>query len=165
MGMSEVVAAVEHVVPNITDDKLVKVYRKIRTARAAASREYKAKDEELKAQLALIENTILGRLNERGATSTKTNEGTAFRVENLTSNIADDGPFFGFCIETKDLNFFQRRISIEHLKAYMKKNQGNLPPGLNIFREYGVNVRAPGKGGGTSEPPEVEGFESNGQQE
>lgn len=162
--MNDVVAAIAPVIPNITDDKLCKVYRRIRAARAQATREYKARDDELKGQLTLIENTILGRLNERGATSTKTTEGTAFRVENVQAAIADDLGFFGFIRQTGDLDFFQRRISIEHLKAWMKANNNTMPPGLNVFREFGVNVRAPGKGGGKNEPPEVLEFESNEQE-
>ena len=129
----------------ITDDRLVRVFRKIRSAISEETKTYEATVQKLKEQQKLIEVELLRRLQERGATQTKTEEGTAFISEVMTANIAEDAAFRKFVLDTGDIDFFQRRISITHLKEYMKEHEEQIPPGLNIFKELNINVRAPAK--------------------
>jgi hypothetical protein len=127
----------------VTDDRLVRVYRKIRDALGEKTKAYEAEVKVLKSQQRQIELELLRRLQARGASQTKTDDGTAFILEVMTSNIADEGVFFPFVLKTGDLDFFQRRISITHLREYMKEHSNAVPPGLNIFKELTINVRAP----------------------
>ena len=145
---------------DLTDDKIVRTYIKIRGARTALSKEYDAKDKALKEQLAMVAGELLRRLNERGATQTKTDAGTAFIGEDMSITIADSDMFKGFVEAQHDLNWYVQRVKVERLREYMKANGGNLPPGLNVFRERTILVRAPKK---ESAPgvPEVEEFEPN----
>lgn len=130
---------------NITDDRLVRVFRKIRAAISEKTKAYEQEVAVLKDQQKQIEVELLRRLHDRGATQTKTEDGTAFISETMTANIADEPNFFKFVLEQGDLDFFQRRISITHLKEYMREHGDNVPPGLNIFKELSINVRAPAK--------------------
>ena len=128
----------------IGDDKLVRVFVKIRAKRAELSKEYDAADKVLKEQKDAIEAELLARLHVRGATQTKTDEGTAFIKENMTITIADEVAFGSFVIEQQDTAFYQKRAKVEHVQEYMKEHEGRLPPGLSAFRELSINVRAPG---------------------
>jgi len=129
----------------ITDDRLVRVFRKIRSAISEETKRYEASVTKLKEQQKQIEVELLRRLQERGATQTKTEEGTAFVSEQMTANISEDAVFHKFVQDSGDLEFFQRRISITHLKDFMKEHEGQIPPGLNLFKELTINVRAPAK--------------------
>jgi hypothetical protein len=127
----------------IGDDKLVKVIVKIRDAKAEATRAYKAQMAEFDKQREQLDAELLKRLQQRGATQTKTSFGTAYIGEDLSVTIADDQVLHAFLDETDDpYGWFQKRIKIERLREYMKEHQGGVPPGLNIFREATINVRA-----------------------
>jgi len=120
----------------ITDEKLVKVYVKMRAERSRLAKEYKAADEALKEQQGRITGELLRRLNDRGSTQTKTEAGTAFIGEDMQVSIADEEIFRTFVLDAKDLNWY-----------HMKVNGGRLPPGLSVFRERTILVRAPKKDG------------------
>jgi hypothetical protein len=126
----------------IGDDKLVKVALKIRDKIAEVTKEFEAQVKVLKDQQTAVTTEIIRRLNERGATQTKTPFGTAFVGEKMTANIADAATFKSFCLEHQDLDFYQARVKIEHLREYMEANEGRLPPGINVFREVTLNLRA-----------------------
>jgi hypothetical protein len=130
----------------IGDDRLVRVALKMRARRAELLREFEAADKVIKDQQAEVENEIQRRLIQRGATQTKTAVGTAYLAETMKATIADDATFRSFVLETKDLEWFQKRVKVEHLKEYMKE-KGVLPPGVNVHREFGINIRAPRKTG------------------
>lgn len=121
--------------------KLVDMYIKIRTAKARASAEAKKTDGEFKSQMEMIENELLARADAEGVNGFKVNGATTFKEEHLKVSIADDSAFFAFVIEQKDLDFFERRVSSTHVKDYMKISDGVPPPGLNLFREFGMTVR------------------------
>jgi hypothetical protein len=131
----------------IGDDRLVRVYIKIREAVAAMNDEYKTRLAVLQEQQERIKIELLKRLHERGATQTKTDAGTAFISDVTTFTIADEIAFGNFVLEQKDVDFYQRRPKAEHVKAYMKESGGHLPPGLNIFTQQDINVRIPRKKG------------------
>jgi hypothetical protein len=129
---------------DIGDDRLVRVFVKIRTKLAELSREYDAAKKVLTDQRNVVEAELLKRLHARNATQTKTEEGTAFIKENTTITIADEVAFGSFVIEQQDYAFYQKRAKVEHVQEYMKEHEGRLPPGLSAFREMSINVRAPG---------------------
>jgi hypothetical protein len=131
-----------------TDDRLVKVYIRIRSAIAAANKEWEARIETLKRQQDQLRAELLKRLHERKATQTKTEEGLAYIVERTTYTIADEDLFGQFVLEQRDTDFYHRRVKAEHVNEYMKNNGGVAPPGLTIFRELDINVRQPTKKGG-----------------
>jgi hypothetical protein len=124
-----------------TDDTLVLVLGKIRDAKEQAGTEYKERLATLKKKEEAVANELLKRLHERGATQTKTPHGTAFVGEDLQTSIADEGAFFKFVRTTGDLDFFQRRIKVQHLREYMQAHEGHLPPGVNVFKQATINLR------------------------
>jgi hypothetical protein len=127
----------------VTDDRIVAVYLKIRTKIAEVTQEYDDRLAVLKSQQQQLKAEILKRLHERGATQTKTDVGTAFIVENVSITIADEIAYGNFVLEQQDYGFYQKRAKVEHVREYMKAHGEQLPPGLSIFRELDVNVRKP----------------------
>ena len=125
----------------ITDDRLVLVLGKIRDAKSRLTSEYEKEYTRLGQQEKQVTVELLRRLHERGATQTKTPHGTVSLGVNMQASIADENVYFNFIRETGDLDFFQRRIKIAHLKEYMEVNEGRVPPGLNIFKEQTINLR------------------------
>lgn len=125
------------------DDKLVATIVKIRAARAELKKGYEDADKVLVEQRAQLDAELLRRLQERGATQTKTTEGTAFIGEDMKCTIAEEGALYTF-LETEEdpFGWFQKRIKLERLREYQAAHAGGIPPGLSIFREKTINVRA-----------------------
>jgi hypothetical protein len=156
--MSEEVTAVETAEAILVgDDRLVKVIIKIRDKIAEVNKEYDGILNNLKQQKKEVEIEILRRLQERGATQTKTQHGTCFIAEKTTLTIADEDVYGAFTQTQPDpFSFYQKRAKVEHVQEWMKNNGGQLPPGLNSFRELEINTRVPKrkKSNGTDEQPE-----------
>lgn len=122
-------------------DKRVAKYVKLRDERAATNKEADRYDKEYKITLEAIEASILKDAHEQGVTGFKTEAGTAYTEEVMVASIADDKIFFDFVRELGDLDFFERRLKVSHIKEYADANGGVIPPGLNTFRELKVKVR------------------------
>ena len=125
------------------DDKLVATIVKIRDARKDLKRGYEEADASLVAQREQLDAELLRRLLERGATQTKTASGTAFIGEDMKCTIAEENALYTFLDTEEDpYGWFQKRIKLERLREYQEANGGGIPPGLSIFREKTINVRA-----------------------
>ena len=62
-----------------TDD-LVQAYLALRVERDSLKRDYEVKDEEVKGQMAVLEQELLKICNDTNATSIKTNKGTVIQI-------------------------------------------------------------------------------------
>ena len=122
-------------------DKLVKRFVGLREARAAENAKAEAVDKEFKELLKAVENELLRRADVEGVEGFKTEFGTTYKDVNMSASFADEDTFYNFVRKSGDLEFFERRIKIAHLKEYMANHDGQLPPGLNVFREYTMRVR------------------------
>ena len=128
------------------DDRIIRTIIKMRTKIAELNDEYKERLDALEADKKKLEVYLVARLQERGAKQTKTDSGTAFIGERMTATIADADLFRQFCLDQRDLDFFQARVKLEHLREFMDANGGALPPGVSVFREVTLNVRVPTRG-------------------
>lgn len=122
-------------------DKRVAKYVKLRDERAAVNKEATTYDALYKETLRVIENSMLADAHAQGVKGFKTEAGTTYVEEKLSASIADENVFFEFVRQQGDLDFFERRISINHIKEWSKDHDGAMPPGLNYFRELTVKVR------------------------
>lgn len=125
----------------IGDDRIVKAIVKMREAIATETKESEARVKVIKQQREQLETELLRRLLARGATQTKTQFGTAFIDESMQAKISDEEVFRAFVRESGDLDFYQKRIKVEHLREYMREHGDSLPPGISIFKEQGITVR------------------------
>ena len=96
----------------------------------------------MKASLKMVEVELLRRAQAQDVSGFIVPDvGTTFTKEEMHVSIGDDKIFFPFVLETGDLDFFERRITIKHVKEYMAKHKGEIPPGIHAFRENRMHVR------------------------
>lgn len=129
-----------------TDD-LVQAYLALRMERDSLKRDYEMKDEDVKSQMALLEQELLKICNDTNATSIKTNKGTVIRKLNERFFCSDWDNFRDFIVDNQAVDLLERRIHQGNFKEFMSQHEGDgLPPGVNVMREYGVTVRKPASG-------------------
>ena len=126
----------------VSIDRLVATYIKIRDARAAASSEHKKRDAELKEQLDLINNALLAKAHEDGVTGfTVKGVGTTYIDVELRCSGADWGVFYNWMKENDALDMLERRIKSTEIKKYMDEHEGAIPPGVNTFSQQIMKIR------------------------
>lgn len=154
---AEVVEVVESPQGNIIkNDKLVKIFLKIRDARKALSAKFDAEDGALKAQLDTISVELKRRCLNAGDTGFKTEFGTVFITETLKVSCGD-WAMFGEWLKTQDpLVYMESRVKSTAIKEYMDAHNGELPPGISIFKESEARVRTPAKKPGKAKADEEE---------
>ena len=131
--------------PTVPVDTLVKIFVKIRDAKAAAKKEYEKKAAEFDEKLAMISTELKARAQAQGVEGFKTEFGTMFMSETLKVSGSDWAAFGAFLQDHDPLEFMEKRISSTAVKEYMKQNEGQLPPGVSIFKELEVRVRRAGE--------------------
>ena len=122
-------------------NKLVKVHIKIRDARKALSDTFNTGDRQLKAQQLRIEGELLRFLQESKLDSVRTDSGTFYRQEDITPRGDDWEAFYAWVKEHDAFDALERRIKKTFVKEYMEGNEGAIPPGVSVFREYVVRIR------------------------
>ena len=126
---------------DITADKLVKAYIRIREERNKLSQKYDEDDAKLKEQLDVIETELLEMCKTVGADSLKTQHGTVSRRVLKRFWTSDWHSFHKFAKEHDALDLFERRISQSNMKQFLEENPDVLPQGLNVDSKYTVSVR------------------------
>jgi len=122
-------------------NKLTKAHLRIREARSKIKKEFDEQDASLKAQQEKLESIMLAHLNETNVGSVRTDSGTFYRQEEITPSGADWDAFYRWITEHDAFDALERRIKKTFIKEYMEANEGAIPPGVNVYREYVVRVR------------------------
>lgn len=122
-------------------ERMVKVYVKMRDARAALKAEYTEKDEAIKAQMASIEEQFLLLCKETNTSSISTTYGTVTRKVNTKYFVQDWEPVYEMITQQGALDLLEKRIAQRNMEAFLKENPDLQPDGLVINREYAVTVR------------------------
>ena len=125
-------------------EELVKIYLTIRTERERILHEYDARDKELKAEMALIEQSMLTICNDTNADSIKTANGTVIRRMSERFYCSDWENFSDFVLQNQAVELLERRIHQGNFKEFMSEHEGEgLPASVNVAKEYGIIVRKP----------------------
>jgi hypothetical protein len=125
----------------VTADKLVSVYIKIRDKRSAILRAYEEQDNVLKEQQVMVSNQMLEIMKEVGATNIKTTYGTVSRSVSTRFTTNDWGSMYAFIKEHDAMHLMEQRISQGNMKRFLEENPDQLPIGLNSSSTYTVSVR------------------------
>ena len=84
---------------------------------------------------------MLEQMQNSGLESFKTAAGTAYKTETMVPTANDWDKFHEWVYETRNAEFFFRRIKTDAVKDYMDQHDGAAPPGVSVFSKYGVTVR------------------------
>lgn len=124
----------------ISADKLVATYVKIRDRRAELTREYEKQDNRLKEQLELVANKLLDICRETGVESMRTNAGTVSRSVSTRYWTSDWASMYDFIREHDAINLLEQRIHQGNLKSFLSEHPETVPKGLNSDSAYTVRV-------------------------
>lgn len=130
----------------ISADKLVAVYIKMRDKRAALLREYEEQDEAVKSQMEIVEAKLLDLCKIVGADSLKTHHGTVIRSVKTRYWTSDWNSMHKFIMENNMPELLEKRISQSTMKQLLDENPDLMPPGLNVDSKYAVTIRRSANG-------------------
>lgn len=125
----------------VTHEKLIRTFVKIRDARSELKTAWETKDRELKDKLDRLEQFMLQTMNDTGIESFKTAAGTAYRTTTLVPTGSDWTAFYKWVKENDAFDFIFRRIKADAVKDYMDQHDGQVPPGVSVFGKLGVTIR------------------------
>ena len=125
-------------------NELVKAYLTIRNEREKIESEYKERDMQLKADMAVLEQEMLSGCNEMKVESLRTDSGTVIKALKERYTCADRDNFNKFVLETGAVELFEARLHQGNFKEFMsERHHEGLPPGVNVMREFTITVRKP----------------------
>ena len=125
----------------VTADKLISAYVKIRSARQKLTQEFESADAELKEQMSKISSELLEMCKTMGADSIKTAYGTASRKLTVRYRTDDWDSMYAFIREHDALHLLEQRISQSNMRAMLEANPEMVPMGLSSDSEYTISVR------------------------
>ncbi len=126
---------------DISVDKLVSVFIKIRDARDAAEREWEQQKADFNEQLELINQQLLEICKSTDADSIRTSHGTVIRTIKSRYWTNDWEHFHKFLLEHNAPELLEKRIHQSNMKQFLEENPELLPAGLNVDSAYSITVR------------------------
>jgi hypothetical protein len=127
--------------PDISIEKIVTAYIKIRDTKEAMYAKYKAESAELEEQMTILKHKLLDISKETGVTSFSTPHGTAYRTVKDRYWTNDWESFYTFMRDNNAMGLLEKRIHQTNMKEFLENNPGEEPMGLNIDREYEITIR------------------------
>jgi hypothetical protein len=122
-------------------DRVAETYIKIRDKRAVLKKEYETADAELKAQLDVLDGHLLQTLQDLGVESARTKYGTVYQSVSIKPSCENWDTFYSWIAEHEAFDALERRVKRSFIVDYMAENKDELPPGINVLKEYTVTVR------------------------
>jgi hypothetical protein len=126
---------------DISVDKIVEVYIKIRDARDEARKQADEIDADYEGQLKILEAQMLDVCKVTGATSLKTPFGTVMRSVKSRYWTNDWEKFYDFLFEHNVPELLEKRIHQTNIKQFLEENPDLLPLGINVDSEHSITVR------------------------
>lgn len=143
-----------------TDEILMERYFHLKDWIAAENARYATHIDPHKKEMDGIENEFLKRLNDRGADSTKSEFGTAYKSTLLNVSVSSEGPPYAIENDAEPLTGRDALLeaALEHwsewgsdmlmigvqkdaVKKYLEDHEGKEPPGVKTSRFTRVNIR------------------------
>ena len=126
---------------DISVDKLVSVFIKIRDARDTAEREWEQRKADFNEQLELSNQQLLEICKSTDADSIRTAHGTVIRTVKSRYWTNDWEQFHKFLLENSAPDLLEKRIHQSNMKQFLEENPELLPAGLNVDSAYSITVR------------------------
>jgi hypothetical protein len=125
----------------VSADRLVKAYIKIRDKRKQISDEFEKQDKELEETQDRIAEEILTICKSMGADGFKTEFGTVTRRVAKRFWTNDWHSFHKFLLEHQMPELLEKRIAQTNMATFLEENPDLLPPGLNVDSKYTISIR------------------------
>jgi hypothetical protein len=125
----------------ISIDKIVGAYIKIRDTKEALYQKYKADTSELEEQMTILKHKLVEVSKETGVTSFSTPHGIAYRTVKTRYWTNDWEQFYKFMREHEAMELLEKRIQQSNMKEFLEQNPDVHPPGLNMDSEYEITVQ------------------------
>lgn len=119
---------------------LIKVYVKIRDAKAAKQKEMEAEVANLDEQLSTIEAELLELCKTTGQDGGKTQFGSFRRSVKTRYWTSDWDSMYRFIKEHDAPELLERRVSQTTFKEFLKDNPDKMPEGMNVESRYAITV-------------------------
>ena len=119
---------------------LIKVYVKIRDAKAAKQKEMEAEVAALDEQLSTIEAELLELCKTTGQDGGKTQFGSFRRSVKTRYWTSDWDSMYRFLKEHDAPELLERRVSQTTFKEFLKDNPDKMPEGMNVESRYAITV-------------------------
>jgi hypothetical protein len=126
---------------NVSADKLVKAYIKIRDRRKQLTDEYETQDKELEESQDMISEKLLDVCKTMGANGFNTEFGTVSRRVSKRFWTNDWHSFHKFLLEHQMPELLEKRIAQTNMATFLEENPDLLPPGLNVDSKYTISIR------------------------
>jgi len=128
---------------DLTVDKLVTIYRRIRDTIKDREREHAAEIDALKVQMDLVSAKLLGICNEQNVDSLRTKTGTITRRTVTRYWTSDWESMYSFIKEQDAPHLLEQRIHSTNMRDFLEENPDVTPIGLNTDTKYAITVRKP----------------------
>jgi enamine deaminase RidA (YjgF/YER057c/UK114 family) len=122
-------------------NELVKVYIKIRDAKAAKTAEMEEAVKALQDQMDLVEHELLEICKTTGQDGGKTEHGSFTRSVKTRYWPSDWDAMYRFIKEHDAPELLERRVSQTNFKDFLQANPDKLPEGMNVESRYSILVR------------------------
>jgi len=128
-------------VVEISLEKMVKAYVKIRARRTEIKAAFDVEDGALVEQLDAVKAALLAHCKDHGVDSVRTSEGLFYRTVKQTYWTSDWEKMHEFILEHAEPSLLDKRINQKHMREFLEENPGLLPKGLNSNSTYTISVR------------------------
>ena len=123
--------------PTIPAEKLVKVYLKMRAAKADLEVQVKKID----AQMDQVKAGLLDYLKVQNLETVRTGEGLFYRSVKKRFTTNNWEAMGKFVLEHQVPELFEKRLHQGNMQTFLEEHPDLLPPGLNVDSEYQITVR------------------------
>lgn len=124
--------------------QIVQAFSAIRDARTAKRHAWEKEDLALEEDQHKLKVIMLALLNANGAKSITTDHGLVYRTEKIKPSAADWNAVYAWINENPErFELLEKRLKSTFVKEFMEANDGAIPPGINVHREFEVTVRRP----------------------
>jgi len=126
---------------DMSTDKLIRIFVKIRDAKAALADKFKEEDAQLTEQMDVIKAALLDYCKENELESVRTASGMAYRTLRTRYWTSDWAAMHAFIVENNAPEFLEKRLNQGAVKEYLEEHPDTPLPGLNADSEYTITVR------------------------
>ena len=126
---------------DMSANKLVKIYLKIRDARTELSKKFKAEDALLVEQMDLVEKQLLEACNENDAKSINTAAGLLMRGVSTQYMTSDWDSMYKFIKDNDALGLLKQSLHQSNMKQFLDEYPDKFPPGMLVDSKYKITVR------------------------